>query len=461
VIGNGNTLKPYEEQTNSLQKSNSSNAEAKPVVDASKNLESYLLQGTETNAMYLPQDAADITPNPTVLITKNLTSESSKLRRNAFESDNISGEVFAEYIIPKVEENSAARKLLFKVIEFNSREDRDNYLNKNVTIYPFFIGEKVISSVEEIVIPSELRTQHINPDSLSPKQRDIYNSLVQSYLKRTGTKSVSDMDEVQNAINNPSSFSQDFSIVNQDTSPVPSDASPSSGFSNSDNSPNQDSSVATTPPSSSAEREQITSSAGGSLDNLLFKGNELSFLQLSPENVSSNLFGFGKRLIIPYELFTAKFNSNPVVIKTSQLVDGTIKDFFNGRQIEEFEWAVYKIPDLGSSPLSKEYNLTLFLFQFRRGEEPRKFLTKDSVDFFPTFIKDNLLSIFYDPAYGNVYDSGLVSREQGLIYANLILNYAKRTGMELILSNSPVEQGLRLDYIKRLNKEVLWDSIQK
>jgi len=212
------------------------------------------------------------------------------------------------------------------------------------------------------------------------------------------------------------------------------------------------------------------------LENYLLGGDELRFLELSKENVSPYTFMFtGGNIkgVIPFELYEVSFktnslnldpvreeesgnlvrnfyfNSNPVIIKENELNDGKIKDFFNESGIKEFIWAQYDIPKREENSITQ--NLNLFLFRFGSEKEAKKFLeiSKDCRSA-PIFLKEDLMSMIYDPTFNFVYRLNFLGEEQKKIYTDLIFDYRKRTGMRLVsLSEDEKEYEPRLNFLNK------------
>ena len=82
-------------------------------------------------------------------------------------------------------------------------------------------------------------------------------------------------------------------------------------------------------------------------------------------------------------------------------------------------------------------------------------MARDEVRF-PTFIKGDTMSVIYAPTFDFVYNSGLFSREQQIIYTDLVFDYRDRTWSELVLSNKQKINELRQELLNDLRKRYSW-----
>jgi hypothetical protein len=387
-----------------------------------KNLADYLFQGAELRSIEAPSDA----PKP-IIINREDFDKSSVIYS---ESGGLLRIEVGEYTIPKIEDDSEKKDLVLKAIEFESAEAMENFVKESEekNFYQLFTKENIVSLIE----PS------INLESLSPKQTEVYVQILKNYLKRTGVNPALGSLEQQQLFN---SIKEPYlPELEEDNSNSESQVSSNPESGSSFDSPAKESSKTT-------KKEIIHVTSVGKLEDYLFQGSELKLVKLTEENVSYHNLEESGPIILPYPLFTSDFNSNPVSFKRNELGEGEVRNFFDEFKINEFEWAQYKIPQ--REYFSRQHPLDLLIFKFKGNEDAKRFLARDETRF-PAFIKNNTLSMIYAPTYGFVYNAGLFSTEQWVMYMDLVFDYKERTGMELILSNKEEANDSRLESLNEL-----------
>ncbi len=207
------------------------------------------------------------------------------------------------------------------------------------------------------------------------------------------------------------------------------------------------------------------------LENYFFQGDELKSIKLFSGDIRDlqlQIFFFGYY----------GWNSNPTIIKKEELnkedikektdfppnplsfykdekkhikmVINTLKKGFESDKIKETGYAVYIIPKRGYD--SKEHRLQLIIQRFESEEDKENFIERG--DYYPRFVNNNVMSEIYKPTFEKVSDlSGPFTEEQRIIYVNLIFDYMKRTGMEMILSKDEIENEKLLKGIKEFREK--------
>jgi hypothetical protein len=383
--------------------------------NAKKGLESYFLQGDELRSI---ETSSERILNQDEVYNQH-TSEEGETESGP---KTILEEGVGNYIIPKTDDSPETRNLIIRTFEFGSEKDRKDFENNITNDIPYLLLAKdnVLTLIEPSIKSSE---------SLSPEQKIIYDGIIDKYIKRTGAESVSGKDLTERNDTELSTI-QNYDTQSTNIGNVPA------GNSNLGNAP----------------ANIIT---GKGLENYLFQGNELRFLELFKGNVSYHHIEEGGAISIPDELFIREFNSNPVKIMGGS-GEGSIKEFFDKYKIEEFDWAEYIIPE--REPFSTEHNLTLFLFKFKGEQEAKQFLVDENTHTrSPAFIKGNMMSVIYSPTFEFVYEYNMLSSEQKIIYMDLIFAYKDRTKMDLILSNDEDKNESNLRFLNDLRKKYSWE----
>lgn len=134
-------------------------------------------------------------------------------------------------------------------------------------------------------------------------------------------------------------------------------------------------------------------------------------------------------------------NSNPAIITISSMGYGERMPYEEDKvvRIGIAEYIIKGDED------SAEKDLSWGIVQFNSPEDRKIFMQKkESLLKYPLFVKDNILSYIEKPTIEKVTSPVKeFSEQQYIIYGDLILNYSKRTGMEVMLDKDQIKsQGL-------------------
>ena len=160
------------------------------------------------------------------------------------------------------------------------------------------------------------------------------------------------------------------------------------------------------------------------LENYFFQGDELEFVRLADSYNNEN---------VP---------TNPFVTNKKDL-NGKDKEELESNKILKIGLVRYYMPKIEEYSHAKE--LCLDVLEFKSKKDKENFMKREDLSY-PIFTKDNIACLI-SLSIEEVMDSDYLSPKQKMDYGKLIRNYAKRTGMEVILSEDATEQEALLEAI--------------
>jgi hypothetical protein len=395
------------QNTYNISDSASEKQESKTDISNKNKLEDYLLQGDELKSISL---SSENLPNPVVINREDFNKEG----RIQAESDKILRVGVGEYTIPKIEGYSEIKNFALKVLEFESAKDRENFVkNRKEITYPLFIKDNTVSLIE----PTSENHSEINLESLSPKQKEIYTNILQDYINRTGAEAILSGDKAEQE--RLLKTIQESYVADKRTE----ENSTESKIISSSNS------ASTSVPKSNITNEPVNTTKG--LESYFFSGDELKFLRFS----------------LPYVAGTNL--SNPVVIdsKNSAMSEKDRESFKTNKILKE-GIGEYILEDIES--YSRQRDLFLEILEFESEADKRNFIEKELGEH-PYFSKGKILTTITPDIH--LIDSEEFSRTQKVVYINLIKNYSKRTGLDMVLYGDETKNRELLGYMDKFVEE--------
>lgn len=156
-------------------------------------------------------------------------------------------------------------------------------------------------------------------------------------------------------------------------------------------------------------------------------GDELNSINVSKNNVKGT-------------------GSNPAIITISNM------DYEERKQYEEDNVARIGVAEyiIKGDKDSSEVNLSWGIVQFKSTADREGFMTRRKADLkYPLFVKDSVLSYVEKPTLEEILSlTKGFSEQQYNIYGNLILDYRKRTGMEVTLDKDPIKSEKLLNHLE-------------
>ncbi|MCX6747039.1 MAG: hypothetical protein NTU63_02795 [Candidatus Pacearchaeota archaeon] len=160
------------------------------------------------------------------------------------------------------------------------------------------------------------------------------------------------------------------------------------------------------------------------LENYFFQGNELELVRLYDSYDNKN---------IP---------TNPLVTSKKDL-NGKDREELESNKISKIGLVRYYMPKIEEYSHAKELCLDVLEFESKKDKE--NFMKREDLSY-PIFTKDNIACLI-SLSIEEVMDPDYLSPKQKMDYGKLIRNYAKRTNMEVILSEDATEQEALLEAI--------------
>ncbi len=363
-----------------------------------KRLENYFLQGDELKSINL--SSAD-SPNPLVINREDFDKEG---RGYPLGNRVLRGGI-GKYTLPKIESDSEMRDISLEVIEFESAGDKEDFIRgmSGEVTYPLFIKDNTVSLIKPTIGESE---------SLSPKQKEIYTSILRDYIKRTGVDAVlsgngTEQEKLLKTI-------KESSVVDEKTE----ENNAESKISSNPNSANA--------PAGNITNELVNTTTSG-LEKYFFQGDELRFLRLSsPYVAGTNL-------------------PNPIIVDSKTFtMSEKDRNSFETKKVLKEGIGEYILEEIES--YSKPSDLFLEILEFGSESDKKIFIEKE-LEGHSYFSKGRILT-YIQPDVQYIDQSEFTSGQK-VIYINLIRNYSKRTGLDMVLSKDETENRELLNNIDK------------
>lgn len=159
------------------------------------------------------------------------------------------------------------------------------------------------------------------------------------------------------------------------------------------------------------------------LASYLFQGDELNYLSSPSKKIAGTDF------------------SNPALVNVNSL-NGEDREAYEAQKIQNMGIGEYKVKEI--EDYSKKRDLSLEVMEFKTEADKESYIAEELDG--PHFSKGNILA-YINPDFEEVRTSDEFSDGQKVFYMDLIQDYAKRTGLEMVLSQNKAENQELLDGI--------------